>query len=412
MKSVCLYFNVHLPFRLKKYQQEDIAVIHSYEDGEANKTALDYAAENCYLPANEILLKHLQSDEYSFQVCFSLSGIMLEMLVQYRPDVISSFQQLVNTGKVDILAETYYHSLSYLHSVHEFQRQVEEHTALVKEIFGITPVVFRNTALIYNNGLARIINNMGYKGILCEGVGRILKERSPNHIYAAPENGDFGLLLRNKNLSDDIAFRFSDTDWQEYPLTAGKYASWLHNTGEGTEVINLFMGYETFGVHKPAETGILNFLDELPGAVLANPAFRFSLPSVVLDDYYPRDIYDVPQPVSWQDDTGGSQFSNQNPMQHNTLKKIYDIENMVTGCGNAAMISTWGKLQAADHFYCMTDNCLPYSGSQYLNPFTNATEAFQNYTNIVVDFEISVIQENINISRQKAQHHLPAFNLY
>lgn len=410
MKSVCLYFTVHQPFRLKKYQPEDIAVIHSYEDTEANCAAIDIAANQCYLPANEILYRLLLENKERFAVSFSISGIMLEMLRSYRPDVIASFQQLVSTGRVEILAETYYHSLSFLHSGHEFRRQVQKHSLLVKEIFGITPVVFRNTELIYNNDLARVISGMGYKGILCEGTERLLQGRSPNHLYGTPGNGDFSLLLRNQPLSDDIAFRFDDTNWQEYPLSAGKFASWLHAGSDNTELINLCLDYETFGLHKQEETGILRFLEELPAAVLENEQFQFSTPSDVMEGYHPRDIYDVPQPVSWEERRDMNCGSNRNTMQHNTLKKIYAIENMVMGCGNPSLVETWGQLQAADHFYCMTEE--GFTNKKYQNPFTSAEEAFRNYTNILVDFEITVIRQNISLSRQRTTHYLPVYTLY
>jgi alpha-amylase len=217
-------------------------------------------------------------------------------------------------------------------------------------------------------------------------------------------------LLRNQSLSDDIAFRFNDTDWQEYPLTAGKFASWLHADTDNTEMINLCVDYETFGLHKQKDTGILRFLEELPGAVLENEQFRFCTPSHVLEDYYPMDIYDVPQPVSWGKGMDMNCGSNRNTMQHNTLKKIYAIENMVMGCCNPSLVETWGQLQAADHFYYMTEE--GFANKKYQNPFASAEEAFRNYTNILVDFEITVIRQNIGLSRQKTAQYLPVYTLY
>jgi len=412
MTSVCLYFKVHQPYRLKKYQPKDIDVVHFYEDTETDKATLDVAADTCYLPSNKILYRSLKEQKGKFRVSFSISGTTLELWQQYRPDVIESFKKLVATGYVELLAETYYHSLSFLHSKKEFQRQVEKHTALIKEIFNTEPAIFRNTELIYNNDLARLISGLGYKGILCEGVERILKGRTINQLYAAPHNGDFGLLLRNTALSDDIAFRFADTNWSEHPLTADKFAAWLHAYPENTDVINLFMDYETFGKHKKEETGIFDFLDALPEAVLTNRNFQFSTPSVVLHECYPRDIYHVSQTISWEDKSDISCVWCENVMQNNTLKKIYSIENMVMSSNCSKAIDTWGRLQTADHFYYMKEQDTERDNSKYQNPFSSAKEAFQNYNNILVDFEISLIKNNINSTKKRTGFSLPSFNLY
>lgn len=410
MKSVCIFFNVHLPFRLKKYQSGDIDVVHSYEDIDANRAAIDTAADECYLPANEILYRHLLANKDRFAVSFSISGIMLEMLLRFRPDVIRSFERLVDTGRVDILAETYYHSLSFLHAGHEFRRQVENHSALVFDIFGIRPSVFRNTALIYNNDLARVVGGMGYKGILCEGSGRVLKGRTANQLYVPPGNETITLLLRNRSLSDDIAFRFSDTDWQEYPLTANKFSSWVHASMENTDITCLCLDYATFGMHKHAGTGILDFLDQLPEEVLKDERFRFSSGSNVIQELFPRDEYDVPDMISWDEDNMMRNGHGINCMQHNTLKKIYAMETMVMGCGNQAMLDTWGQLQSADHFYCMAEDNTTYN--RHPNPFASTEEAFRNYTNILYDFEISLIRQHIGLSRQKASTFSPVYTLY
>lgn len=412
MTSICLYFKVHQPYRLKKYQFKDIDLIHCYEDAEADKIAINIAADKCYIPANEILYNAVKKQKGKFRFSFSISGTALALFAKYRPDVIDSFKRLVATGCVEILAETFYHSLSFLHSKKEFQRQVEKHSAAVKEIFNIEPAVFRNTELVYNNDLARFISDMGYKGILCEGVERILKGRPVTQLYAAPDNGDFGLLLRNNILSDDIAFRFDDPNWSEHPLTAKKFAGWLHAYPENTDVINLFMDYETFGVHKNQGSGIFDFLDLLPEAVLANKNFQFSTPSDILQEYYPRDIYDVSKTISWEDQSSSNCVWCENAMQNNTLKKIYAIEKMVINCNCNKTIDIWGRLQTADHFYYMTEQCTESEKSKYQNPFSCAREAFQNYSNILTDFEISLIKNNINNTKKCTGQKLPAFILY
>lgn len=412
MKSVCLCFSVHLPQRLRKYEPGDIDIVHAYEHTTLIRSELDAAADNCYLPANEMLCRLIEEYGETFAVSFSFSGIMLDMLRRYRPDVLQSFQQLVNTGQVDILAETYYNSLSFLHSGHEFKRQVEKHTALVEELFGITPVVFRNTEFIYNNDLARIISSMGYKGVLCEGAGNILQGRSTGHLYAPPFSNDFAVMLRHSSLSDDIAFRFDDEAWTEYPLTAEKFATWFHALPAETELTNLFMHYETLGLHKKASTGIFTFFENLPGALLAENDFVFSAPCKIVEQYKPREQYNVPDVISWQACPYKNGDHCANSMQHNTLKKIYAMENMVVGSGNNSLMDTWGMLQAADHFYYMTNAAGKASFNHYENPFDTADEAFRNYANILVDFEISVIRENIGLARQRAMHDVPVFNLY
>lgn len=412
MTSVCLYLKVHQPYRLKKYQPKDIDIIHCYEDAEADKQSIDLVADKCYLPANEILYRSIKKCKGKFSISFSISGTTLELLTKYRPDVIDSFKKLVATGSVEILAETFYHSLSFLHSKKEFRRQVEKHSALVKEIFGAEPVVFRNTELIYNNELAGFIASLGFKGLLCEGVERILKERSPNRLYAAPANGDFSLLLRNTALSDDIAFRFDDVNWSEHPLTAEKFAAWVHAYPEDTDVINLFMDYETFGIHKNEESGIFDFLDALPLSILTNNKFQFSTPSAVFDEYYPIDIYNVPQTISWEDKSDVSCVWSRKTMQNNTLKKIYALEKMVMNSNCSKAIDMWGRLQAADHFYYMTDESSEPYNSKYHNPFCSAEEASRNYNNILIDFEISLIKNNISLRKRNTGLSLPSFNLY
>jgi alpha-amylase len=399
MTAISLYFKVHQPYRLKKYHVEDISVCHCYEDPAADEENCNRVADNCYLPANEILYNRIIEHNKSFKVNFSISGTVLELLMLYRPDVIRSFKKLASTGCVEFLAETYYHSLASLHSAAEFERQVTKHSEMVTRLFGKAPLVFRNTELIHHNGIAGAVAGMGFKGILCEGVESILKGRSANELYAAPSQSPypdgFGLLLRNSTLSDDIAFRFDDENWSEHPLTAEKFAEWIHSHPEGTAMINLFMDYETFGVYKKAGAGIFEFLGSLPSAVLKNDNFSFGTASELISNSKSKDIYDVPNTISWDDNTGESVSWCNNVMQNNTLKKIYSIERMVqqSDCRNS--VDIWGRLQAADHFYYMAERTGKTESAKYLNPFNTAREAFQNYSNLVTDFEISLIKKEI-----------------
>ena len=408
MVSVCLYFKIHQPYRLKNYQAKDIDACHCYEDKVADKEIINRLADSCCLPANEIIYDLIIQQKGKFRISFSISGIVLELFQLYRPDVIDSFKRLALTGCVEFLAETYYHSLSSNYSAAEFQRQILKHSELIKNLFGMEPVIFRNTELIHNNHIASLIAGLGLKGILCEGTERILKGRRCNQQYAMPGNDETALLLRNAALSDDIAFRFGDPNWSEHPLTADKFAEWLHHHPENTEVINIFMDYETFGVHKKKEMGIFEFLQSLPAAVLTNEAFTFSTPSEVLQVHHPKDIYDVSQTISWEDQSNTNCVFRENVMQNNTLKKIYSIEKLVLQSSDKSAADIWGRLQSADYFYNMTDNIRKEGVTKYINPFTTAREVFQHYTNLAADFEISLISKAIDQQKKyPASRHIP-----
>jgi alpha-amylase len=406
MPSVNLSFKVHIPYRLGKINTND--VVHGkYFDSEANKKVVDTFSDECFLPANQILLSQIKAHKGKFRIAFSISGTAIELLQEYRPDVIQSFKQLSKTGCVEFYAETYYNSLSWLYSKNEFKRQVKKHHELVKDLFGIEPTVFRNTELIYINELAKFISDLGYRGILCEGLESILNGRTPNQTYAAPSsNGfqdDFGLLLRNVRLSDDIAFRFDDPNWNERPLTAEKYAGWLHDQKDNICNVSLFFDYETFGFHKKATTGIFEFLEYLPVYLLADENWQFTTPSEALDNCYPKDIYNVPQTISFEDKKKESCVSCENMMQNNTLKKIFSIEKMVHQSNIPGALECWGRLQSADHFYYMCNDGRDENDSyRLLNPFGTEEEAYENYKNAVMDFEINLIQKGLADIKNKS----------
>jgi len=402
MPSVSLGFKVHIPYRLKRFIPGEVGVYSNWFDEQACKAAVDKLSDDCYLPANKIIHSLIEQYEKNLKISFSFSGTALELLQRHRPDVLNSFKQLLNTGCVEIFSETYYHSLSWLYSKNEFKRQIEKHDDLIKLVFGVQPQVFRNTELVYNNDLAKFIAQSGYKGIFCEGLERILKGRTPNQTYAAPGNGDFGLLLRNVRLSDDIAFRFDDLTWNEQPLTAEKYASWLHNLNEDTCNVNLFFDYETFGIHKKANTGIFEFLKHLPSAILSGRYWKFVTPSEALEACYPKDVYDIAKTISWEDKEMVTCVSSANMMQNNTLRKIYSLEQMVMNSTVPGALEWWGALQSADHFYYMcNDGRTENDTYRLLNPFNSNEEAFENYKNAVADFEIKLIQYELNEIKNK-----------
>ncbi len=388
MTSVCFYFQVHQPFRIRPYSFEEIGQNHFYEYAEQNKSILNKVADKCYLRTNKLLLELIRKHEGKFKISYSISGVALEQFELYQPEVIQSFQALVETGCVEILSETYYHSLSFFYSKKEFDRQIAKHKEKVMELFGLIPTVFRNTELMYSNEVASYISNLGYKGILCEGVDRLLHGNSSNYIYQTPNQEPIALLLKNYSLSDDMAFRFSNRDWAQYPLTAPKFAKWVHDTAGNAETINLFMDYETFGEHQWPETGIFDFLEYLPSEILKHPDFDFKTPSEVIASYPKRGVYDVPYPTSWADSERDLSAWLENRMQQQALHSIYSLEKGVLETGNADLIHTWGKLQTSDHFYYMSTKFWSDGDvHKYFSPFDSPYDAAIFYMNVLSDFK-------------------------
>ncbi len=403
MPSVSLYCKMHSPHGLHHYSSGDIGLNTGYFNHTADEKAINRLADECYLPANETLLSLIKKYKTAFRISFSVSGTTLDLLMLYRPDVIRSFQQLAKTGCVDFLAETYYNSLSWLYSKKEFHCQVVKHTELVKELFAITPTVLRNTELIYNNELANFADDMGYKGIVCEGLGRILLGRNPNQTYHAPGNENTVVLLRHVSLSDDIAFRFGSGDWSEHPLTAEKYAGWIHAHTDACN-INILLDYETFGIHKKKDTGIFEFLQALPAAILKDDKWKFTTASEAVANCPAKDVYDITETISWKDKEIECCVWCENTSQNNMLKKIYSLENMLYKNGSKEEINQWRQLQSADYFYYMSDNGRSADDAyQYLNPFTSGEEAYKNYVNIITDFEIRLIENGL--SKFKGDHY-------
>ncbi len=393
MTSVCFYFQVHQPFRLKPYHFENIGEDHFYEFTQQNSDILQRVAAKCYLRTNALIFDLIGRHDGKFRVSYSISGVCLEQFELYQPEVIESFKKLVATGCVEILAETYYHSLAFFYSRKEFDRQVAKHSEKVFQLFGVKPRVFRNTELMYSNDVAHHVAGLGYDGILCEGVDRILAGRSPNFIYSTPANDNIALLLKNYSLSDDIAFRFSNRDWADYPLNAPKFGKWVHSTAGNAETINLFMDYETFGEHQWPETGIFDFLEYMPGEILKHGDFDFKTPSEVIAAYPRREVYDVPYPISWADAERDLSAWLENRMQQSALQAVYSMEEDVMRTEDAELIHTWGKLQTSDHFYYMSTKFWSDGDvHKYFSPFDNPYDAAIFYMNILSDFKITVQQ--------------------
>ncbi len=386
MPSVCLYFQVHQPRRLRRYSFFDVGRAHDYEDEAENRRLLDRIARKCYLPANALLLELIGRHEGKFRVSFSLSGVALDQMERYIPEVLESFQRLAATGCVEILNETDAHSLAFLFSPREFRAQVRRHRERIEALFGTKGRTLRNTELIFSNEVAREAERLGYGAVLAEGVQALLGRRTPNRVYKPAGCKRTKILLRNYRLSDDVAFRFSDRNWAEYPLTAAKYAHWIHRIGSGEAVINLFMDYETFGEHQWPETGIFEFLRHLPGEILRHPAFRFETPAEAAASHEPAGEIDCPSFVSWADEERDTTAWLGNAMQRDAIKTLYGLEAAIRRRRDEGLLTTWRNLQTSDHFYYM---CTKWFADgdvhRYFNPFESPYEAYINYMNILDD---------------------------
>lgn len=396
MKNICLYFQVHQPFRLKRYRFFEIGNDHYYYDDYTNKSILRKVAQQSYLPANKVLLELIKKHPGQFKVSFSITGIALEQFQLYAPEVIESFKVLADTGQVEFLGETYSHSLAVLNNTQEFKQQVELHSARIKELFGQEPKVFRNTELVYSDSIGEIVAGMGFTGMLAEGAKYVLGWKSPNFLYYNAVKPKLKLLLRNFKLSDDIAFRFSNESWSEWPLTADKYSGWLSSIDEKEDIVNLFMDYETFGEHQKEETGIFDFLKAFPSILIDNYGFTFNTPSEAIDKFQPIAPLPVPYPTSWADEERDTTAWLGNELQQEAFNKLYDLRDLVMASMDPEFEKDWHLLQASDHFYYM---CTKFFADQavhnYFNPYQSPYDAFINYMNALSDFSIR-LEKSIN----------------
>jgi alpha-amylase len=384
MTDICLYFQVHQPFRLAKYTLFDIGKHSRYFDEAKNREIMLKVARKCYLPANSVI-KQLIHKHDDFKVTYSITGSALEQFEKYAPNVLRSFKELADTGAVEFLTETSNHSLSALSDKEEFVSQIKEHQKLIKKYFGQKPKVFRNTELVYNNEIAKTAEKIGFKAILAEGWDSILGWRSPNYVYQPAGTRKMRLLLKNYRLSDDIAFRFSNKHWSGWPLTADKYAGWIAPIlGDS---INLFMDYETFGEHQWEDTGIFNFLKHLPSA-LQKHGISFKHPSETAK-IRPKEELDVPSTISWADIERDTSAWLGNKMQQSAHKQIYAMRKDVLSSGNKELIAAWKKLTTSDHFYYM---CTKWFNDgdvhKYFSPYDTPYDCFINYMNVLQDIAL------------------------
>ena len=395
MLSVCPYFHVHQPDRIKNYRVFDIGNDHNYFNDRSetdlnNERILSKVAEKSYIPTNRIL-KELLDEHPQFRFGLSFSGVVLDQMEAYMPELLESFRALTETGRVEILADTYYHSLAFFYSLPEFERQVEQHRHKIETLFGQTPSVFRHTELAYNNDLAAWAEKKGYKGIMAEGWDPVLGWRSPNFLYRPVGTKNIKVLLKNYKLSDDVAFRFSQQSWEGWPLDAPTYVKWIEASHGNGNTVNLFMDYETYGEHQWEETGIFHFLRAFPGEFLKNKDNTFLTPSETVDRYDVVGDFDVPHVLTWADTERDLSAWLGNDIQHASIQALYDIEDDVYASGDKQLISDWKKMQISDHFYYM---CTKWFNDgdvhAYFNPYQSPYEAYIAFMNVLRDVQLRI----------------------
>ncbi len=400
MKSICLFFQVHQPFRYRRYRFFDIGNDHYYYDDYANETILRKVAEKSYLPTNKLLLKLIEKYNDRFKVAFSITGVALEQFQLYAPEVLQSFQDLSKTNCIEFLSETYSHSLASLKDKNVFEQQVILHDQMISTLFNQKPRIFRNTEMIYSDEIGAQVHKMGYNAMLTEGARQVLGWKSPNFLYVNAINPRMKVLMRNYKFSDDISFRFSNSNWSEHPLTAEKFTAWLNNLHPKEEVINLFLSYESFGQRQPKESGIFEFLEHWVDNVVKNDSLRFITPSQAVQELQPISVVSVPDPISWADEERDLTSWLGNEMQKEAFDKLYVLSQKMAECKNEELIKDWNYLQESDHFYYMSTK--HFSGNQgqtYINPYESPYEAFINYMNVLSDFTLrldEIIPEDVS----------------
>ncbi len=386
MKTICFYFQIHQPFRLKRYRFFNIGKDHYYYDDFSNENIMQKIASESFVPANRMLFDLINQYKGRFKVAFSISGTALEQLEIYAPEVISGLRELADTGSVEFLAETYGHSLASIYDSIDFKSQVKQHSDKIEMLFDKKPTTFRNTELIYSDDIGKSISELGYNKVITDSAKHVLGWKSPNFVYKSALDPKLKLLLKNSKLSDDIMFRFSNYTWSEYPLTADKFINWIDEMPAEEKVFNLFMNYETFGSMQPSHTGIFEFMKALPHFAFEK-GMKFSTPSEVMDENEPIAELSVPYPISWADEERDLSAWIGNTLQKEALKTLYDIGERLRMCNDRRLKQDWLYLQSSDHFYYMStkhfsDGAVHAQFSPYPSPY----DAFNNYMNVLSDF--------------------------
>jgi alpha-amylase len=369
MTDIVFYFQVHQPFRLRRYTWLDIGTDHPYFDDGLNEMIVQRVAERCYLPMNAVLREAIERTDGRFRCAFSLSGTLLEQCERWAPEVIESYRGLVATGAVELLCETRQHSLAALEDPIEFRAQVQDQLAYLKRLFGVRPTSFRNTELIVDERVAGLVEALGFDALMGEGADTLLGTRPPTDLYRPRGTRDLTLLLRSYSYSDDIAFRFSNKSWDAYPLFAPTFVDWLTRVPEGAPFVGLFMDYETFGEHQWAETGIFEFMRALPELVLARPRFRFATPSETVKLAVPRTELAY-------------------PMQKAAQRALYDLAPACRAAAtqHPALYADWRKLSTSDHVYYMATKAASDADvHEYFSPYDSPHDAFILFMNVIED---------------------------
>ncbi len=393
MKSVCLYFKIHQPFRLKRYRFFDIGNDHYYYDDFADDDIISRIAEQSYIPMANTLLDIIKESKGAFKCSFSISGTALEQLQLYVPEFIDLLKKLSDTGCVEFLSGTYAHSLASLQDTEEFIREVKMHDDMIRSLFGKNPQLFANTELIYDDDISAVIASMGFKACLTEGAKHILGWKSPNYIYSSALAPDLKLLLTNDKLAEDITMRFNNPEWHEYPLTAEKYLSWIAALPENEQIINLYMSMDTFGTFLPANTGIFDFMKALP-RFASEKGIQFTIPSEIVPLLKPVAQLSVPFPISVIDEARDVSAWCGNDMQNEALGKLYAIGERVNLCNDRRLKQDWEYLQSSDHFYYMSTKNLDDGASHAaFSPYDSPFSAFTNYMNVLADFIVRVEEQ-------------------
>lgn len=393
MKSVCLYFQIHQPFRLKRYRFFDIGNDHYYYDDFSNEEICSRIAEQSYIPMANTLLEMINEHPGEFKCSFSISGLAIEQLQIYAPDFIDLLKKLAATGCVEFLSDPYSHSLASLEDPEEFIRQVKLHDDVIRQLFGVTPKVMHNTELIYDDDIATLIASMGFKAVLTEGAKHILGWKSPDYVYAAASAPDLKLLLTNDKLSSDISRNFNNPEWDQYPLTADKYISWIAALPKEEQIVNLYFSLETFGSFLPSSSGIFDFLRALP-RFAKEQGIHFTTPSDLLPRLKVADLISVPYPMSCSDEARDVSAWKGNDLQREALRKLYSVAERVSLCSDRRLKQDWLYLQASDHFYYMSTKSKADGAAHSLfSPYDSPFSAFTNYMNVLADFIVRVEEQ-------------------
>lgn len=396
-RGIVLYLHVHQPLRVRKYSIFDTAELHDYftesdDSDRNNEKVLRKVVEKSYKPMNALLEKLLKQHP-EFKVSFSITGTFIEQAEKWAPDVLESFRRLVDTGQVEIVSETYYHSLAFFYSMEEFELQVRMHREKIRELFGVETAVFRNTELSYNDSMAKWADEYGFKGILAEGWDPILEWRSPNHMYRPTGTDNISLLLKNYKLSDDVAFRFSNRGWEQWPLMADTYNEWTNASITDSQLVNLFMDYETFGEHQWADTGIFSFFESFIGKWLENSDNTFYTPSEAIDAHKPVGEISMPHTVTWADTERDLTAWLGNSMQQEALRHLYALEHDILRSGDIDLIADWRKLQTSDHVYYMCTKWFSDGDVHaYFSPYDSPYDAFLYFMNALRDVRYRLME--------------------